>query len=104
MGAIANVQADIVQLLACRTTITVVLGQVGKSLRAVAGIVLSQRAVSCAHIGRDAAIQQPLQKTPRYHRSHRRRWRRALVLTAAPSGGACLGRRPSPDSCVRPWL
>jgi Voltage gated chloride channel len=28
MGAIANVQADIVQLLACRTTITVVNGEI----------------------------------------------------------------------------
>ena len=52
------------QSLACRTTVGIALRLVGKSLRAVAGIVLAERAVSGAHVRRDAAIQQPLQKLP----------------------------------------
>ena len=64
MGTIANVQADIVQLLSCRTTVAVALRQIGKSLRAIAGVVFSQSTVSRAHVRRDAAIQQPLQKLP----------------------------------------
>src|SRR5689334_21042107 len=64
MGTIADVQTDVVQLLWGRTTITVAFRQVDKSLRAIAGVVLSQRAVSRAHVRRDAAIQQPLQKLP----------------------------------------
>src|SRR5258707_14926223 len=64
MGTIANVQADIVQLLSCRTTVAVALGLIGKSLGAIAGVVLSQSTVARAHVRRDAAIQQPLQKLP----------------------------------------
>jgi hypothetical protein len=45
MGTIANVQANVVQLLSGRTTVPVALGQIDKSLRAIAGIVLSQGAV-----------------------------------------------------------
>src|SRR5437868_6218935 len=60
MGAVANVQANIVQLLACGTTVAVALRQISKSFGAIPGIVLSQGAVSGTHIRRDAAIQQPL--------------------------------------------
>jgi hypothetical protein len=57
MGAIANVQPDIVQLRSRRTTVAVALRQIGKSLRAIAGIVFSQSTVSRAHVRRDAAVQ-----------------------------------------------
>src|SRR5215468_4521693 len=43
---------------------SVALGLIGKSVRTIAGVVLSQSTVSRAHIGRDAAIQQPWQKLP----------------------------------------
>src|SRR5450432_1367885 len=64
MGTIANVQADVVQLLSGRTTVAVARGQKGKPLRAIAGIVLSQSTVSRAHVGCDAPIRQPLQELP----------------------------------------
>src|SRR5690348_13345763 len=57
-------RAFVVQLLSCRATVTVARGHIGKSLRTIAGIVLSQSTVSRAHIRRDAAIQQPVQKLP----------------------------------------
>src|SRR5205814_185475 len=50
--------------LSGRTTVTVALGQKGKPLGAIAGIVLSQSIVSRAHVRRDAAIRQPLQELP----------------------------------------
>jgi hypothetical protein len=62
MGTIANVQPDVVQLLSCRTTVAVALRQKGKSLWAIAGIVLSKGAVSGTHIRCDAPIHQLLQK------------------------------------------
>src|SRR5215467_7446547 len=64
MSTIANVQADVVQLLSGWTAVAVTLGLIGKSLRAIAGIVLSQSTVSRPHVRRDATIQQPLQKLP----------------------------------------
>ena len=57
MGSIANVQPNLVQLLSGRTTVAVALGQIGKSLRAITRIVLSQSTVSGAHIRRDASVQ-----------------------------------------------
>lgn len=86
IGAIANVQTDIVQVLACRTTVAVAIGQVDESLRAVAGIVLSQRVVSRAHIGRDATIQQPLQE---------------LSIAVGRIGWDCLLVRDVPGLCNR---
>src|ERR1035437_2531326 len=64
MGSIANVEPHIVQLLSCRTTVGVALGLISKSLRAIAGIVLSQSTVASAHVGSDVPIRQPLQKLP----------------------------------------
>src|SRR5438045_8751759 len=64
MGTIANVQADVVQLLSGRTTVAVALGQKDKPLRAVAGIVLSQSIVSGAHVRRDVPLRQPLPALP----------------------------------------
>src|SRR5258707_10838422 len=63
-GAIANVQADIVQLLSCRTTVAVALGQIGKPLRAIAGIVLSQNSVSRAHVRGDARSSNHCRNSP----------------------------------------
>src|SRR5450432_4441161 len=62
MGSIANVEPHVVQLLSCRTTVGIALGLISKSLRAIAGIVLSQSTVAGSHIGCDAPIPQPLQE------------------------------------------
>src|SRR6202043_352180 len=62
MGSIANVEPHVVQLLSCRTTVGVALGLISKSLRAIAGIVLSQSTVAGSHVGSDVPIRQPLQK------------------------------------------
>src|ERR1039457_1556923 len=64
MGSIANVEPHVVQLLSCRTTVGVALGLISKSLRAIAGIILSQSTVAGSHIGRDAPIRQPVQVLP----------------------------------------
>jgi hypothetical protein len=49
MGSIANVQADVVQLLSGRTTVAVTLGLISKSLRAIAGIVLQSQGSECEY-------------------------------------------------------
>src|ERR1700722_9497482 len=64
MGSIANVEPHVVQLLSCGTTVGIALGLIGKSLRAIAGIVLSQSTVAGSHIRSDASICQPLQELP----------------------------------------
>src|SRR5438477_12801812 len=64
VSPIANIQPNVVELFPSRAAIAVALGQIGKSLRTVTGIVLSQSTVSCAHVRRDAAVQLPLQKLP----------------------------------------
>src|SRR5437899_3201108 len=94
MGTIANVQADIVQLLSCRTTVAVALGLIGKSLGAIAGVVLSQSIVARAHVRRDAAIQQPLQKLPITIGRIRcyRRWLSPLPLDKAGNHVLCRNR------------
>ena len=79
MGTIANVQADVVQLLAGRTTVAVAVGQIGKSFWAIAGIVLSPRTVSGPHI-------VTIAETHRCHTWHQLLWRLALVFAAGQSG------------------
>src|SRR5215475_7856998 len=107
MGTIANVQADVVQLLSSRTTVAVAFGQIGKSLRAITGIALSASTVSRAPIRRDAAIQQPLQKLTITIGgiSRDRGWLFSLALSEAGDHVLCGDGSPdssAPPSPVRP--
>jgi len=53
MGTIANLQADVVQLLSGRATVAVALGQKGKPLRAIAGLLaqIPPEDGRCSHSG-----------------------------------------------------
>ena len=50
VGAVANIQPDIVELLPSRTEIAVAFGEIGKSLGTVEWVVLAKSTVPRAHI------------------------------------------------------
>ena len=56
MGAVPNIQTDVVELLPCGTAIAVACGKIRKTLGAVERIVLSEGTVPGAHIGGDTPL------------------------------------------------
>src|ERR1700737_806200 len=64
VSAVANIQADIVELFPRRTAIAIAVGLIREPLGTVERAVLSVDTVAGSHIGRDAPIRQPLQELP----------------------------------------
>src|ERR1700732_4701461 len=64
VSAVANIQADIVELFPSRTAIAVAFGLIGEPLGTVERAVLSVDTVAGSHIRSDAPIRQPLQELP----------------------------------------
>src|ERR1022692_2034056 len=64
VSAVANIQADIVELFSRRTAIAIAFGLIREPLGAVERAVLSADTVAGSHIGRNAPFRQPLQELP----------------------------------------
>src|ERR1039457_4872754 len=102
VSAVANIQADIVELFPRRTAIAITFGLIREPLGTVERTVLSVDTVAGSHIGRDVPIRQPLQEHPvpvggvgRY-----RFWLSSLPLREASEHVLC-GHRFLTHPCCR---